>query len=265
MCSVAITGTCCDLDTGNYRRFDRIRCDSYAESIVNLGFTTAGGVLSGILVQRSSAARPTTSTPRGSMCGRRGVGAQSQSQQDRGRKNPNSHPDRERSRHSEFGHSVEDAACKSSLDRLPIRITRMQPIAKDPLVAHERVLGAGLLMIAGLLLPLATTDLANASDDPISRTASTASRLRSLDRRHNAPRTSTDCSVVQRTAVVGTVADNSTELAWHAIDEADADADVAVINTRIGQSLADDHAIAVDAETAAIDDQIDPAKLLRHP
>jgi hypothetical protein len=30
----------------------------------------------------------------------------------------------------------------------------MQAIAKDPLVAKERVLGAGLLMIAGLLLPL---------------------------------------------------------------------------------------------------------------
>ena len=165
----------------------------------------------------------------------------------------------------------------------------MQPIAKDLPVAHERVLSAGLLMIARLLLPLASPDLANASDDPISRLASTASRLRSLDRRHNAPRTSTDCSVIQRTAVVGTVADDSTDLAWHAIDEVHAD--VAVINTRISQSLTDDHAIAVDTEmqllpttnaiaavfdggpltfaedgeTAAIDDQIDPAKLLRHP
>jgi hypothetical protein len=180
MCSVAITGTCYDLDTGDYRRFDRIRCDSYAESIVNLGFTTAGGVLPGLLVQRSSAARPTTSAPRGSMCGRRGVGAQSQSRQDRGRKNPKSHPDLERSRHSEFGHSVEDAACKSSLDRLPIRITRMQPIAKDPLVAHERVLGTRLPVIARLILPLASPDFANASDDPISRTAS---RLRCPPRR----------------------------------------------------------------------------------
>ena len=128
-------------------------------------------------------------------------------------------------------------------------------------------------------------DRQGSSDDPISRSASTASRLRSLDRRHNDPRTSTDCSVIQRTAVVGTVADDSTDLAWHA------DADVAVINTRINQSLADDHAIAVDTEvqllpatnalaavfdssplafaedgeTAAIDDQINPAKLLRHP
>jgi len=83
-----------------------------------------------------------------------GVGAQGQSRQDRGHKNPNSHPNRVRSRHSKFGHSVEDVACKSSLDRLPIRITRMQLIAKDQLVAHERVLSTRLLMIARLLLPL---------------------------------------------------------------------------------------------------------------
>jgi hypothetical protein len=89
----------------------------------------------------------------------------------------------------------------------------MQPIAKDPLVAEECVLGAGLLMIARLLLPLATTNFANTSNDPVSRTTSAASGLRGLDRRHNDPRTSTDCSLVQRTAVVGAVADNSTDLA----------------------------------------------------
>jgi hypothetical protein len=122
----------------------------------------------------------------------------------------------------------------------------MQSIAKDLLVAKERVLGAGLLMVARLLLPLATTNLANTSNDPISRTTSTASGLRGLDRRHNDLRAPSDCSVIQRTAVVGTVADDSTDLAWHAIDEVHAD--VAVINTRISQSLADDHAIAVDTE-----------------
>ena len=77
----------------------------------------------------------------------------------------------------------------------------MQPITKDPLVAHERVLGARLLVIARLLLPLASPDLANAPDNPISRSASPAARLRSLDRRHNDLRASTDCSVVQRSAV----------------------------------------------------------------
>jgi hypothetical protein len=62
--------------------------------------------------------------------------------QDRGRKHPDSHPNRVRSRHSEFGHSVEDVACKPSLDRLLIRVTRIQPITKHQLAAHERVLGA---------------------------------------------------------------------------------------------------------------------------
>ena len=89
---------------------------------------------------------------------RRGVGAQSQSSTDRSRKHRDSHPNSVRSRHSEFGHSVEDVACKSSLDRLPIRITRLQSVAQDLPVAHERVLGTGLLVVARLLLPLASPD-----------------------------------------------------------------------------------------------------------
>jgi hypothetical protein len=56
----------------------------------------------------------------------------------------------------------------------------MQSIAKDLLVTEERVLDAGLLMIAGLLLPLATSYLANASDDAISRSTSTTSDLGAL-------------------------------------------------------------------------------------
>ena len=183
---------------------------------------------------------------------------------------------------------VKDVTGEPSLNDLRIPNTRMQAIAKGPLVAHERVLSAGLTMVARLLLPLASPDLANASDDAISRSAATASRLRSLDRRHNDPRTSTGCSVVQRAAVVGTVADDSADLASHAVDEAHAD--VAVINTRTSQSLTDDHAIAVDTEvqllpaanaiaavfdgsplalakdgeTAAVDHQINATRFLRH-
>ncbi|MFT4516419.1 MAG: hypothetical protein ACI91B_005143, partial [Planctomycetota bacterium] len=88
--------------------------------------------------------------------------------------------------------------------------------------------------------------LANTPENPISRTTSTASDLRSPDRRHNDLRAPADCSFIQRTALVGTVADDSTDLALDAIDEVHAD--VAVINTRINQSLTDDHAIAVDTE-----------------
>ncbi len=78
----------------------------------------------------------------------------------------------------------------------------MQAIAKDPLVAKERVLGAGLLMIAGLLLPLTSSDLANTKDNPISRTTSTASGLRGLDRWHNDLRAPADCSVLPRSESV---------------------------------------------------------------
>ncbi|MGK0434619.1 MAG: hypothetical protein ACJA0V_003776, partial [Planctomycetota bacterium] len=53
----------------------------------------------------------------------------------------------------------------------------MQAIAKDPLVAHERVLGASLLMVARLLLPLATTNFANAPNSAILRSTSTTSGL----------------------------------------------------------------------------------------
>jgi hypothetical protein len=70
---------------------------------------------------------------------------------------------------AKFDHAVEDVARKSSLDRLRVCVTRVQAIAKDLLVAHERVLGAGLLMVARFPLPLASSNLANASDDSISR------------------------------------------------------------------------------------------------
>ena len=101
-------------------------------------------------------------------------------------------------------------------------------------------------MVARLLLPLATTSFANTSNDPVSRTTSAASGLRGLDRWHNDLRVSAGCSVVQGAAVVGTVADDSTDLAWYAIDEVHAN--TAVINIRTGQPLADDHTIAVDTD-----------------
>jgi len=122
----------------------------------------------------------------------------------------------------------------------------MQPIAKDPLVTEERVLGAGVMMVARLLLPLTSANFANASDDPVSRATSSTSSLRGLDRRHNDVRASTDCSAVQRTAVVGTVADDPTDLAWHAIDEVHANA--TIINARTSQSLTDDHAMLTITE-----------------
>lgn len=59
-------------------------------------------------------------------------------------------------------------------------------------------------MITRLLLPLPSSDLANASNDSISRSTSATSGLRGLDRWYNDLRASVGRSVVQRTIVVGT-------------------------------------------------------------
>jgi hypothetical protein len=125
----------------------------------------------------------------------------------------------------------------------------MQSIAEDPLVAKERVLGAALLMIAGLLLPLTSSDLANTPDNPISCTTSAASGLRGLDRWHNDPRAPADCSVVQHTAAVGAVA---------------VDTEVHILPTTNALAAVFDSSpltVAEAAETTAVDNQVDPAKL----
>ena len=107
------------------------------------------------------------------------VGAPSQTRQGHDQKNPNSHQNRVGNRHSELGRSVQDVACKPSLHDLPVRVTRLQSIAKDLLVAHARVLGAGLLVLARFLRPLPSTNLANTSNASSSRTTSMAAGLRS--------------------------------------------------------------------------------------
>ena len=144
---------------------------------------------------------------------------------------------------------------------LRIRVTSMQSIAKDLLVAHECVLGARLPMVATLLLPLTAPDLANTFDYPVSHSTCATSGLRGLDRWHNDFRASIDRSVVQRATVASTVAGNATDLAWHVVDEVHAD--VAVVNTRTSQSLTDDHAISVNTVTEH--DRIDGQARPRRP
>jgi hypothetical protein len=129
-----------------------------------------------------------------------------------------------RSRHSEFGHSIKDVERKSSLDRLPIPVARVQPIAKDPLVTEERVLGASLTMVARLLLPLPSTNLANTSSRAIPRSTSTTTGLGSLDWRHDDLRASARSCVIQRATIVCTVADDPVKLAWHATHKINANA-----------------------------------------
>jgi hypothetical protein len=141
---------------------------------------------------------------------------------------------------------VEDVACESSFDRLRIRVTRPQPIAKDHLVAEEGVLGTGLAMVTGFLLPLPSTDLPNAADHTISRPTSTPSDLCGLNRWDDDLCATTGGSVVERPGVVGTIAKDSTDLVRHALDKFDTHA--GVIDTRVSQHLTDDHASLIDTE-----------------
>ncbi len=75
---------------------------------------------------------------------------------------------------------------------------------------------------------------------------STSSSLRILDRRHYDPCSTTQSCIAQRATIVGTVTDNPADPTKHAMHKINAY--IAVIDTRISQSLPDDHATAVDSE-----------------
>ena len=81
-------------------------------------------------------------------------------------------------------------ASRASMSCAP-GVTPMQPTANDPLVAHERVLSADLLMVARPPLPLASSNLANASHGPVSRTRSTRSNANAGSPRLDAATTGT--------------------------------------------------------------------------
>ncbi len=156
-----------------------------------------------------------------------------------------------------------------------MHIANLQQIARANTAIHIRTayaagIPSSVIRLRMLHASRASTDcpsdLANTPDNPTSRTASTASRLRGLDRWHNALRAPADCSVIQRTAVVGTVADDSTDLALYAIDEVDAEMQLLPATNALAAVFdGGPLAFAEDAEPAAVDDQIHPAKLLRHP
>lgn len=110
-----------------------------------------------------------------------GVDASTQLTADRCRERLDSPPDRVRRWHSKLGHAIEDATGEPHLDDLSVHVTGTPPITKHQLLAHERVLGANLLVVARLLVPRKSPDLANASNDSISQSTSATSGLRGLD------------------------------------------------------------------------------------
>jgi len=77
--------------------------------------------------------------------------------------------DRVRLCRAEFEHTVQNVARKTRLYCLGARLTTSEPASEESLVAEEGVLGTGLEVIARLLLPLASSDLARAGDCSIPR------------------------------------------------------------------------------------------------
>ncbi len=63
---------------------------------------------------------------------------------------------------------VENVAGESRFDGLGICSTGSHPVAKDRFESEERVLSAGLPMVARFLLPLPSTDLADPANGSIS-------------------------------------------------------------------------------------------------
>ena len=75
--------------------------------------------------------------------------------------------DRERLWSTKLGHSIEHVARKHRFDSLRCASPTSKSIAENRLVPEERVLDAGLSMIADLLLPSTAPNLADPSDRPI--------------------------------------------------------------------------------------------------
>ena len=96
--------------------------------------------------------------------------------------------DRERLWSTKLGHSIEHVARKHRFDSLRCASPTSKSIAENRLVPEERVLDAGLSMIADLLLPSTAPNLADPSDRPIAsaRPRVASGQLGCLRRRHEA-------------------------------------------------------------------------------
>jgi len=183
--------------------------------------------------------------------------------------------------------TVQNAARKTHLGCLGATLTTPKPTSEEPLVAEEGVLGAGLAVIARLLLPLASSDLAYASNGGIPRStrgrvcSGLHGRLRRRKHDHRTPRGEppVDGPLVVRT-VPGEALNIDLNLVEEIVDSADIvgatvshcfgnndaalfDADVelapaanALAAVLRGRPLA----LADDLEAGTVDDQVDWAR-----
>ena len=146
------------------------------------------------------------------------------------------------------GHSIEHVARTHRFDSLRCASPTSKSIAENRRVPEERVLDAGLSMIADLLLPSTAPNLADPSDRPI---ASARPRVASgqrgcLRRRHDDGRASGVGCLVEGERVVGRVRRDRPRAAGNGLDQIEAR--TRVIHRGSGQRLSDDHSRLVDSQ-----------------
>ena len=156
--------------------------------------------------------------------------------------------DRERLWSTKLGHSIEHVARKHRFDSLRCASPTSKSIAENRLVPEERVLDAGLSMIADLLLPSTAPNLADPSNRPIAsaRPRVASGQLGCLRRRHDDGRASGVGCLVEGERVVGSVRRDRPRAAGNGLDQIDAR--TRVIHRGIGQRLSDDHSRLVDSQ-----------------
>ena len=156
--------------------------------------------------------------------------------------------DRARLWSTKLGHSIEHVARTHRFDSLRCASPTSKSIAENRRVPEERVLDAGLSMIADLLLPSTAPNLADPPDRPIAsaRPRVASGQLGCLRRRHDDGRASGVGCPVEGERVVGSVRRDRPRAAGNGLDQTDAR--TRVIHRGIGQRLSDDHSRVVDSQ-----------------
>ena len=144
--------------------------------------------------------------------------------------------DRERLWSTKLGHSIEHVARTHRFDSLRCASSTSKSIAENRLVPEERVLDAGLSMIADLLLPSLAPHLADPSDRPIAsaRPRVALGQRGCLRRRHDDGRASGVGCLVEGERVVGSIRRDRPRAAGNGLDQIDAR--TRVIHRGIGQT-----------------------------
>ena len=173
--------------------------------------------------------------------------------------------DRARLWSTKLGHSTEHVARTHRFDSLRCASPTSKSIAENRRVPEERVLDAGLSMIADLLLPSTAPNLADPSDRPIAsaRPRVASGQLGCLRRRHDDGRAAGVGCLVEGERVVGRVRRDRPRAAGNGRDQTDAR--TRVIYRGIGQRLSDDHSRVVDSQMKRLPPTPPASSVFRRP